>query len=275
MPASFRTFNSPGGQTVHGVAYLFDTDSGIFRPVYKSDLASNLSLSGNLNFDSTTTNALLSGISGLLGANLNDPAYVTGQVGITNTTPIPISGVVVAGVSNPIGVTGVRNDVNPTYSGNGLYNYNFLPVGGRAVNVSGVGLPSGYQTGDYAVLNFDRNNGSLLVTQGVLDPSQDCTSVTFSGNSTVSNRTVSGAAQAVLAANAARVYGFIQNLGTGALMIGLGATPTTGSLNRILAGGTALNDGKGGVWETERYRGSVFVSGVDFTVPSTYIAWEL
>lgn len=274
MPASFRTFNSPGGQTVNGVTYLYDTDSGIFRPVYKSDLASSVSLSG-LSLDSTTTNQLLSGISGLLGANLNDPAYVTGQVGITNTVPIPISGVVVAGVSNPIGVTGVRNDVNPTYSGNGLYNYNFLPVGGRAVNVSGLGLPSGYQTGDYTILNFDRNNGSLLVTQGVLDPSQDCASVTFSGNSTVSNRAVSGAAQAVLAANAARVYGFIQNLGTGALMIGLGATPTTGSLNRILAGGTALNDGKGGVWETERYRGSVFVSGVDFTIPSTYIAWEL
>lgn len=304
MPASYRLFNSPGGQTVNGVSYIYDNDSGVFRPAYKSDFAANISVSGlsvsvgavavtggtiNVantapipisgvvqgNFDSNTTNILLSGISGVLSSNLNDPAWVTGNIGINNTAPIPISGVVVAGVSNPIGVTGTRFDVNPVYSGNGVTNYGFVPVGGRAVNVTGAGFATGYQTGDYAILNFDRTNGALIVNQGVLDPTQDCVSIVFSGNSAVSNRAVSGAAQAVLAANSLRQYGFVQNLGTGALMIGLGAAPTTGSLNIILQGGTALNDGKGGKWETERYRGAVYVSGVDFTVSSPYIAWEL
>lgn len=172
MPSSFRTFNSPGGPVVNGVAYLYDTDSGVFRPAYKTDFASNVSMNvsglnltvGSVavtggvievnntspiptsgvatilslptqnvavtggavsasitntapiaisgvvqgNFDSAaivsaqatgnglnvTSNTLLSGISGLLDGSLNDPAYVTGAVSITNTAPLAISGIV-------------------------------------------------------------------------------------------------------------------------------------------------------------------------------------
>jgi len=56
----------------------------------------------------TVANQLNSGISGLLVGNLTDPAYVTGAVSITNTAPIPVSGVTQANVTNtaPIPISG-------------------------------------------------------------------------------------------------------------------------------------------------------------------------
>lgn len=76
---------------------------------------------------------------------------------------------------------------------------------------------------------------------------------------------ITGAFGTVLADNPARKGWYVKNLHTGALMVGFSAAiPTTGSLNLLLAGGTAVNDGKGQDWTDIpcAFTGPVSVSGV-------------
>jgi len=181
---SYRTFTSPGGNLVNGVAYVYDQSlvvgdvTGNFRPAFSTDFAA--SLSGTLNIDSATTNALLSGISGQMTTNLGSAAWVTGQVS------------------------------SPT-------------------------------------------------------------------SSLVSNNGVSGVAQVVLPDTPGRKAWYLKNLHTGALMVSLGSNiPTAGTLNLVLAGGTAVGDGKGGEWRDQPagWTGPVSVSGNGGS-PMSYIAWQL
>ena len=89
-------------------------------------------------------------------------------------------------------------------------------------------------------------------------------------------RIVSGFGQ-VLAANPLRKAWFIMNLATGQLMLKLGSSvPTTGSMNMVLKGSTAINDGLGASWSDDqgRYRGAVFVSGLG-GAPILATAWQI
>lgn len=228
--------------------------------------------------------AILSGISGLLSSNITAPANVTGVITVGNTAPIAISGIVLtvvtgtvsSSITNPIGVTGSRTDFNPFYSGGLNAPYTLLPVGGRAVAVSGAGSVSGYNTGDYAILNFNKDNGGLLVNQGALDSTQDTVTTVLSGSITAPVAAVSGFAQFVLAANPNRLAWGISNLGTGALYVAMGTIPSTGALHWVLKGGVNPNDGIGAVFTDSPcvWRGSVGVSGA-FGVPLLYSAWQL
>ena len=78
----YRTYSSPGGQVVNGVAYIYDPTlvvgeiTGNFRPAFTSDFAANINVSG-------------------LNLSVGSVAVTGGSVAISNTTPIPVSGVVV------------------------------------------------------------------------------------------------------------------------------------------------------------------------------------
>jgi len=187
----------------------------------------------------TTANILASGVSGLLTSNLTDPAYVTGQVGITttllatsgnstivNTAPIPVSGVTQANVTNAV-----------------------LAVSGNTITQI-----TGWNTG-------------LVVTTDVRS------------SSTAGNSTPSGVAPfngagffwgQALAANANRSELFVQNIHTGTpLYLNLGSVAaSTGAFSMILNPSTQLNWG-GTSWGSRSWRGGVQVSG------AAWIAWEI
>jgi hypothetical protein len=66
--------------------------------------------------------------------------------------------------------------------------------------------------------------------------------------------------------------GFIQNLHTTALAVKLGASASTTSLNFILKGGSATDDGNGGLTYITDYTGAVSVAAMSGS--PRFIAWK-
>lgn len=214
----------------------------------------------------------------------------TVTVSVSNTSPINITGFVTtivtggsvsATVPNPLGVTGTKNDTNIVYAGFAAP-FNFLAVGGRAVDPTGAGAVTGYRTGDNAMLNFNTYNGGLFVNQGCLDQSQDGVTAYTASTGVVSNVLVSGISNigfgVILPNNPTRRGWFIQNLSTGRLLVRFAASiPTTGSMNMVLKGGITMADGLGASWTDSPavYTGPVSVTGWDNSTPIQYISWEL
>jgi len=253
-----------------------------------SDVASVKDITGQL---------YLAAISGLLASNLTDPAHITGSVSISNTAPINVSGTVIvsglvsSSISNPIGVTGVKADLNSSIFGSPTVPYSLVPMGGRAVAVTGAGsITGGYNTGDYVMFAFNKDNGGLLVNQGALDYTQD--TVTVSGFATGAIVTVVNKSSSVattyapsgtapytgtntffgqaLAANPNRLEMFVQNTHTGIpLLVNLG-TGVAGpnSFSMILNPSTVQSWG-GSSFGSSRYKGAVQVSG------GAWVAWEI
>ena len=72
----------------------------------------------------------------------------------------------------------------------------------------------------------------------------------------------------VIASNTARIAFMVQNLGTNALFVRLGASATTSVFHVVLKGSSVANDGSGGILAMESgtvYTGAVSVAG---TTPS-------
>lgn len=230
-----------------------------------------------------------------IGAVLITGGYVgiTGSPSVTigNTAPIAISGVVLtvvtgsvsASTPNPLGMTGVSTDLNGSYTGTTLATYSLLPIGGRAVSVTGAGSLSGYTTGAYVMGAFNKDNGGLLVNQGILDQTQDnVTSWIASTGTSPLTTGVSGLAGptffgVTLPNNPARRAWSIVNLATGALMVKMSsAIPNSGNLDIFLKGASAPWAGDGAIWTDAPaiYTGPVAVSGFG-GAPCVYRAWEL
>jgi len=86
-----------------------------------------------------------------------------------------------------------------------------------------------------------------------------------------SNSTV-GTADGTVFTLARGEVGYIQNLDTDALSVKLGAAASTTSLQAVLQGGTAADDGKGGFTYITDYVGAVSVAAMSGT--ARYIAWK-
>lgn len=250
-----------------------------------------ISASGSFTTDNTTVvsaissgngyllvaDRLLSGISGLLVAPPTQNVTVTG--GQIQTI---VTGSVSATVPNPIGITGTENDTNIVYAGGLNSPFNFVSVGGRAVNPTGAGLPTGYNTGDNVIFNFCAQNGAVLVNQGNLQKDQDEATIwTASTGSLAVSYGVSGLVApyfgTCLPSNPNRRAYFIQNLATGLLLVKLSTSiPTTGNLDFVLKGASAAWAGDGAMWSSESttYTGPVSVTGFG-GAPCVYKAWEI
>lgn len=238
--------------------------------------------------------ALLSGIysgvlgtSGQLAANLAGSAPISGDIrnipgtvlaisGFVNTI---VTGTVAASVPNPLGITGTTRDLNPRYSG--INSYPALWVAGRAVTPSGIGSVTGYNTGDAVLLSMDSTNGSVFVTQGVLDKNVDTIQTFIASSGIVLNSGVSGLAPAffgtALGNNPSRKAWFINNLGTGGLMVNFSTNmPTTGVLNLFLKGASTPWAGDGASFSDSPavWSGPVSVSGFGGS-PCVYNAWQI
>lgn len=227
-------------------------------------LSSNLT--APVTISDNTSWQLLSGISGVLSTNINAPAYVTGQVSIVGGS---------AGSSNPVGVSGLHSDLSPIYSGFPNAPYSIVPGGGRAVNVTG-SLPTGYNTGDYVMFQFDQSNGALLTEGGILDKGFDNVTAWAASTGSATVPLVSGGNGLALISNPNRRASYVQNLSTGILLIGFSPSlPGTGSFNILLKGGTAVMDGNGQTWTDAPaiYTGPIAISGA--VTNAQWVAWQL
>lgn len=240
----------------------------------------------------------LAAISGFLSSNLTDPAWVTGQVSlaggsmnVATTGSITIAGggalnvAVTGGVisstsSNPVGVTGTKTDNNVSIWGVSAVPYNLVSVGGRAVAATGAGsITGGYNTGDYVMFSFNKDNGALMVNQGTLDSRQDTVTVVNSGSSFINNPAPSGnypytSTQfffgRALPENQSRLEMFVQNTHTGIplyVRLHTGAA-STGAFSMILNPST-VQGWAGSSFGSSTYKGAVQVSG------GSWIAWEI
>lgn len=263
-----------------GNAYLASISGRVNQVVPVSGLVgltnSLLAVSGNVTVLGTVTVSVSNTPTVTVGNSL---LAVSGNATITNSV-LAISGVVTAGVSNPIGVTGVTTDRYNGYTGAGLAVVPFLPVGGRAVNPSGVGAITGYSTGDSVVFNFNAQNGGVFVHQANLNEFQDAVTTRPSGALNASANTVSGTNNSLwgtpLPSNPARLAWGVQNMSTGAMFVRMGTLVNSGNAHFILKGGTAVMDGLGASWTDSPavWRGPVSISGY-FSVSPIYSAWEL
>jgi len=184
-------------------------------------------------------NQLNSGISGLLGSNLSSAAYVTGAVSLTNTAPLPVSGVTQANVTNALlAVSGLVSLTNA-----------LVAISGNTVNTV-----TGWNTGN--IVTTVPRSSSVATNYG---PSGV---VPFTG--------VSAFFGQALAANVSRLECFVQNVHTGLpLYVNLGATAaSTGNFSMILNPSTAIG-WAGSSFGSDKYKGAIQVSG------GAWVAWEL
>lgn len=209
------------------------------------------------------SNQLNSGISGLLASNLTEAAWVTGQVSLINTAPIPFSGVVQANVTNALlAVSGNATIVNTAplpFSGVvQIGNTAPIPVSGvTQSNITNTVLTTqitGFNTG--AVVITRDQSSSTATNYGPSGASPFTSAATFFGQA--------------LAANANRLEMFVQNIHTGiSLYVNLGsAAAGTGALSMILNPSTVQGWG-GSSFGSKSYKGAVQVSG------GAWVAWEL
>lgn len=91
----------------------------------------------------------------------------------------------------------------------------------------------------------------------------DATGVLVQSSGATNTPSIASATTA-LAANPARTYWQIQNLGTNALFVRLGAGASSSVFHAVLKGGTGNDDGLGGSWAPESavvYTGIVTIAG--------------
>lgn len=211
-------------------------------------------------------NRLASGISGLLGSSLTDPAFVTGAVTaiVTGTWPVSVSNTVTVSVSNtaPIPVSGmaqVGNTAPIPFSGVVQANVtNTAPIavsGIAVVNNTVTTQTTGFNTG--LVVQTHPSTSTIVSTlapSGV-SPWTSITSITTGQ---------------VFAANPSRIMFFIQNIHTGVpLYVAFSANAaSTGNFNCILNPSTAVGWGGTSIAD-DHYRGPICVSG------GGWVSWEL
>ena len=221
--------------------YLYDTVSGVYRPVRATDFANaTISVTGNVSIDDFIT---LSGNSSV--------GITGGYVGISGTANVNITNAILAtsGTSN---VT-VQNAI--------------LAVSGATnATIQNALLAT---SGNSTIINNVAVNGAVGITGQPIN----VTGYNFPvGATTVNNSTVSGSNGTVLAANSNRKSFFVQNNGTGnAIFVAYVAGASTAVRNIILKPGTAADDGLGGSLTDDIWKGVVSVSGVT----PRFDAWEI
>jgi hypothetical protein len=182
----------------------------------------------------TVANPILA-VSGIFTASVGNVAVTGGSIQTI------VTGSVSATVPNPIGITGTSID-----TGLGI-NTRFVPVGGRAVAISGVGSLSIYNTGDPVAFNFNKDNGALLVNQGNLDYTQDTVSASISGGyvgitgaPVVTITGVLATSTSVTVGNVAVTGGSIQTITTGSLNVTMGNVAVTGGNINVAVTGASI-----------------------------------
>jgi hypothetical protein len=260
---------------------------------------------GTFTFDPTAIvdaqvsgNILLSGISGLLSSNLSDPAWVTGQVSLSNTAPIAISGVVVTNAtfdSTSIVNAQVSGNNDTTVSNRLLSGISGLLRG--PVAISGV-VQTSATFDSSSIVNAQASGNNLttisnallsgvsgLLTTSIVSPAwvtgQLVLTTPASTATGATNPALSGLSTpawgVALQANTDRKAWGIQNLSTGIIRFNFSITPPSSTAcHVVLRGGSSLGDGLGASFFDPKpaYTGPISVSG-DFSSSGAYSIWEI
>jgi hypothetical protein len=282
--------------------------SGLLRgPVAISGIVvTNAAITGGtFTFDPTAIvnaqvsgNILLSGISGLLSSNLSDPAWVTGQVSLSNTAPIAISGVVVTNAtfdSTSIVNAQVSGNNDTTVSNRLLSGISGLLRG--PVAISGV-VQTSATFDSSSIVNAQASGNNLttisnallsgvsgLLTTSIVSPAwvtgQLVLTTPASTATGATNPALSGLSTpawgVALQANTDRKAWGIQNLSTGIIRFNFSITPPSSTAcHVVLRGGSSLGDGLGASFFDPKpaYTGPISVSG-DFSSSGAYSIWEI
>jgi hypothetical protein len=149
---------------------------------------------------------------------------------------------------------------------------------GSPVQIGGVAVTStsyspAYTAGDAAKLAVDKDSGGILSNIRKLTRVDDAISADPKQYSNAPSNFTIATADATVFTLAVGEKGFIQNLHTTALAVKRGASASTTSLNQILRGGTAQDDGIGAFTVIDDWVGVVSVAAM--TGSPRFIAWKL
>jgi hypothetical protein len=204
----YRTYTSPGGQVVNGVAYLYDATlvvgdiTGNFRPAFTSDFAANINVSG-------------------LNLSVGSVAVTGGSVAISNTTPIPVSGVVVTSATFDS-----SSIVNAQATGN---NYTLISNS----LLSGI---SGLLRGPVAV-------SGVVQTNATFDSTSIVNAQTTGNNLTITSNVLLSGVSGLLSSNlndSAWVTGQVSLTNTAPIAIS-GVVQTTATISSVAVTGGSIN----------------------------------
>lgn len=172
----------------------------------------------------------------------------------------------------PLTASDLATNITDLASGYNSGGLSFMNVGGRAVELSG--WNPNYSSGSGALMNFNRENGGLLVQQA--DLSKDIDSVTNYpvGASFVNSTSPSGMNGTAISGSPNLIMWGVQNLQTGRLWVKFGNNAHSTSFNMVLKGATSSGAADGGTYVDYegKWRGNVAVSG-EFNV--LYNAWGI
>lgn len=284
IPASEKRYSGYNYSNVNPVVgFLYDSSIDAFRPVSAADFAAggggatsgtsqvNITGAGRA-FNIFDLPAVNSGDVLTFRFNKDNGALIVHQANLNanfDTVSVRLSGVNQVGITGLVAVSGQRTDAASGYNSGGLP---FMNVGGRAVELSG--WNPGYGSGSGSLLNFNRENGALLVQQ--TDLSKDIDSVTnYPVGGTFANTAVpSGVNGTCITGSSNLVMWGIQNLQTGRLWVKFGDGAHFTSFNMVLRGATSSGAADGGtlIDSEGKWRGNVSVSG-EFNVQ--YNAWGI
>lgn len=180
------------------------------------------------------------------GSTVNGTVQLTGTslVGITGTAQTQF-------INSGIFASGIR-----------------MPATALSGNSGVSGTPSPFYT--------SAENGVLFVQQANLDKTQDFvtsyppqfSAVTTGSESQQGVRTGIGTA---IPAFSARKLAYVQNLGTGRLLIAMSGSASINNYSILLKKNSAEDEGDGGIWSTSEYLGAISITG---SGNLRYLAWQ-
>ena len=259
--------------------YLYDTVSGVYRPVRATDFANaTISVTGNVSIDDFITlsgNSSVGitggyiGISGTANVNVTNAVLAVSGIANISNTILAVSGATNSTIQNALLATSGNSTIINNVAVNGAVGITGQPIYTTGTVNSTIQNALLAVSGNSTVINNVAVNGAVGITGQPIN----VTGYNFPvGATTVSNSTVSGSNGTVLAANSNRKSFFVQNNGTGnAVFVAYVAGASTAVRNIVLKPGTAADDGLGGSLTDDIWKGIVSVSGVT----PRFDAWEI
>lgn len=214
----------------------------------------------------------------------------TGALRPFNTTTDVGGAVSVSGLSVQVGAVAITGNPTVTIS-NAILAVSGTLAGGSAGGGGGLITGGGGYlgiTGTVAVSNLNEiaalssGNAFLASISGSLStnltsPVNVTGSISLVGNTATTLVGTSGNAGTILGTNTNRHAWYLQNVGTGIMLVNFSASiPSTGQFNILLQGGTVNFDGNGQSWSDQfgNYKGPVSVTG-SVGSPILYTVWDL
>lgn len=252
--------------TFNGAVSIADGDDVALGARANAVATDNTSAFSLISLTKRSLNHLSSIITSLAGGL---PAALTagGNLKVANQEAIPAGTNNIGDVdvlSGPTGASALQLQGNIAHDA--VDSGNPLKIGGKAYAPDAG--PSSVASGDRADVFLDLSGRVLVYLATKLDAVNDAVTATPVKSSTANTPAIVTATGNALTANASRKSWRIQNLGTNALFVRMGASASTTVFHIVLKGGVGADDGNGGIIEDDSWTGIISVDGTSprFTV---------